>query len=106
MNNYSDQLSNIIKLHKEGNFKASIPILKKILENDNNNTELLKLLSFTELQIGNINESIKIISKAISIKPDIAEYYLIRGFSHMKNEDFKTAIKDFEKSIDLSLIHI
>lgn len=100
MNDYSDQLTNIIKLHKEGNFKASIPILKKFLENDNNNPELLKLLSFTELQVGNINESIKIINKAINIKPDIAEYYLIRGFSHMKNENFITAIKDFEKSIE------
>ena len=100
MNDYSDQLTNIIKLHKDGNFKASIPILKKVLENDNNNTELLKLLSFTELQIGNINESLKTINQAISIKPDVAEYYLIRGFSHMKNEDYKIAIKDFEKAID------
>ena len=100
MNDYSDQLSNIIKLHKEGNFKASIPILKKILENDNDNSELLKLLSFTELQVGNINDSIKTINKAISIKPNIAEYFLIRGFAHMKNEDFKMAIKDFQKSID------
>ena len=100
MKDYSDQLPNIIQLHKEGNFKASIPILRKILENDKNNTELLKILSFSELKIGNINESIKIITKAISIKPDIAEYYLIRGFSHMNNEDFKLAIKDFENSID------
>ena len=68
MNDYSDQLTNIIKLHKEGNFKASIPILKKFLENDNNNPELLKLLSFTELQVGNINESIKIINKTIFLK--------------------------------------
>jgi len=100
MKDYSDQLPKIIQLHKEGNFKASIPILRKILESDKNNTELLKILSFTELKIGNINESIKTITKAISIKPDEAEYYLFRGFSHMNNEDFKLAIKDFEKSID------
>ncbi len=100
MKNYSEQLPNIIQLHKEGNFKASLPILRKILENDKNNTELLKILSFTELKIGNINESIKIITKAISIKPEEAEYYLIRGFSHMNNKDFNLAIKDFEKSID------
>ena len=55
MKNYSDQLTNVIQLHREGNFKSSIPILKKILENDKNNTELLKILSFAELQIGNIN---------------------------------------------------
>ena len=100
MKDYSDQITSIIQQHKEGNFKASLPILKKILENDKNNTEVLKILSFAELKIGNINESIKIITKAISIKPDKAEYYLIRGFSHMNNDDFKLAIKDFKKSID------
>ena len=99
MNDYSDQLSNIILLHKDGKFKESIPLLKKILKNNKNNTELLKISSFTELQVGNINESIKIINKAISIKPDVAEYYLIRGFSFMKNQDYFSALKDFEEVI-------
>ncbi len=99
MNDYSDQLSNIIQLHKDGKFKESIPLLKKILKNNNNNTELLKISSFTELQVGNIDTSIKIINKAISIKPDVAEYYLIRGFSFMKNQDYFSALKDFEEVI-------
>ena len=41
MNDYSVKLSNIIKLHKEGNFKASIPILKKEVAIISSHTKML-----------------------------------------------------------------
>ena len=102
MNKYSNQISKIIQFHEKGKYLESKPLILEILRNDNNNVNFLKLLSFTELQIGNTNESIKVINKAISINKDIAEFYLIRGFSHMKNLDYEIALKDFEKSIHLN----
>jgi len=101
MNEISSKLSKIIKFHKEGKFLASKPLILEVLEKDKKNIELLKLLSFTELQIGNINDSIKIISKAIDLKDDVAEFYLIRGYSYMNNRDNKLALIDFKKAINI-----
>ena len=102
MKNISTILSQIIKLHKEGNFLKSRPLILEILKKNKKSIEYLKLLSITELQIGNINESIKVISEAIKLDKNIAEFYLIRGYSYMKNLDYQAALIDFEKSIDLN----
>ena len=63
MNQLSSILSKIIQLHNEGNFLKSKPLILEILKKDKNNPEFLKLLSFTELQVGNLKEAIRIINK-------------------------------------------
>ena len=102
MNQLSSTLSKIIQFHNDGSFLESKPLILEILKKDKNNPEFLKLLSFTELQIGNLDESIRIINKAIDLKKENAEFYLIRGFAYMRNLDYKLAITDFEKTININ----
>ena len=102
MNQFSSTLSKIIQFHKEGNFSKSKPLILEILKKDKNNPEFLKLLSFTELQIGNLKESIRIINKAIDLRRENEEFYLIRGYAHMRNLDYQLAIRDFEKTININ----
>lgn len=102
MNEISSILTKILQFHHEGKFLESRPYILSILEKDKKNVELLKLLSFTELQIGNINESIKIISNAIDLKDNVADFYLLRGFSYMKKKDYQLALIDLKKSININ----
>ena len=102
MNVNPSLLSKIIQLHKDGNFLKSKSLILEILKKDKNNPEILKLLSFTELQIGNTDESIRIINKAINFKKENAELYLLRGYANMKKLDYQFAITDFEKTININ----
>ena len=102
MNQFSSTLSKIIEFHNEGNFLKSKPLILEILKKDKNNPDVLKLLSFTELQIGNLKESIRIINKAIDLRKENEEFYLIRGYAHMRNLDYQLAIRDFEKTININ----
>ena len=38
--------------------------------------------------------------KALALKPDMAQAYLISGSAHYKNSEHKQAIDDFQKAID------
>lgn len=102
MRNNLNEINEVIKLHKSGEFEKANLLLFKILKENKNNSEIYKLIAVTELQLGNNDKAIMNINKAIQLNDKSAEYFLIRGFSNMKLKNYKVAIEDFEKCIEIN----
>ena len=99
-NNIND-ITEVIKFHKSGEFEKAKKLLSNILKKNQKNSEIYKLMSVTEIQLGNLESSIKNINSAIDLNKNSAEYFLIRGFTFMKLKNHKKAIDDFEKSLKI-----
>jgi tetratricopeptide (TPR) repeat protein len=50
---------------------------------------------------GNLDEAISLYSKAISLKPDSADLYFVRGRAYKMKDQYDSAISDLSKAISL-----
>lgn len=59
---------------------------------------------YTKYTEGNYSGAITDFTKALELKPDIADAYFLRAVSKNETKDFEGAVSDFSKSIELNLI--
>ncbi len=57
--------------------------------------------AYEHLRAGNYRQAIEDYDKAILLSPEIADYYLYRGYCHEQLEEFGQAIEDYTKAIGL-----
>jgi tetratricopeptide (TPR) repeat protein len=50
---------------------------------------------------GDLDEAIRLYSKAIAVKTDSADLYFVRGRAYRQKDQYDAAIKDFDKAIAL-----
>jgi tetratricopeptide (TPR) repeat protein len=76
--------------------------LREISENYSNSPIFYKIKGITEYYIGNYYDSIKDLSKAISLYGFDADLFYYRALCHMALNDDKDAEKDFDTAINLN----
>ena len=74
-------LSLAIENHKKNNFELAESLYNKILKIDANQFQTLFLLGSLYLQTKNFTDAIKLLEKAIKIKPNHADSYHNLGFA-------------------------
>lgn len=68
-------LNEAFALHQDGNLVEAQALYKTIIEQDNTHANAFFLLGLTFLQQDDYSQSVRFISSAISVNPDVAEYY-------------------------------
>jgi len=107
-----NELSNINEksLNKIEELKKELALIQKNLINVNRDyNKSDKILSAWELyetglelwRDGEYNEAISVLTEAIELNPKY-NYFFVRGRAYMKAEQYRDAIKDFNKTLDLN----
>lgn len=94
-----------------GSPEESVRLLKKVLVLEPDNIAIYNNLGFIYSNMGKHSESIDVFNKSIDLlknskddesKKALGFTYSNRGFAKSKLEDYKGALKDYEKSIELA----
>jgi serine/threonine protein kinase len=86
---YCDKCGNHLTKAREDEFRDKTP-------------EDLRRRAYDLNAVGQFEESIKYSNAAIKKKPDFAEAYLTRGFSHSSLGKYNEALEDFSKTVELT----
>jgi len=95
-----------------GNFKKAEPDYKKVIESDPYNTKVISKAHFwlgdiKRKQYRDFKKAQEYYDKAIALYPKDEDYYITRGFNRvMMSHDFKSALGDFNKAIEINPRHI
>jgi predicted O-linked N-acetylglucosamine transferase (SPINDLY family) len=94
-------LQQAIKLHQDGKILDAEKIYITTIKSEPKNFEALHYLGVIKYQQGSYQESIRLIKKAISIKPDYAEAYGNIAMSYKSLQQFDLAIDSLNKAIEI-----
>ncbi len=70
------------------------------------NTKAIKMRGETRYVLGSFQAAMSDIEKAIQMKKDYAEAYLIRGLCYASMKNKKKACNDFQRALDLGLMEV
>ncbi len=96
----SEALRKAIQYHQTGNLIEAEKIYKDILAIDDNNFYALNYLGALYCQIGNYDNAINYINKALQIYPDAHAYYNL-GLAYQGKKFFDKAISSYKKALNL-----
>ena len=89
------------KCIEEKDFLKAENILKDVLEKNPNDASALDLLGNIYFMKGDIQKSLELYNKAISIAPKYAHTYYDRGSLYLNLENYDKALKDMYKAVEL-----
>jgi hypothetical protein len=93
-----DLLSRAIALHRAGNLIDAETHYRKLLSSNPKHPHALTLLGTIHAQRGDLEEGIRLMTKAITVKPDHSEAYFNRALSLQNLGRYEDALKDFDKA--------
>tara|TARA_B100000214_G_C23922518_1_gene606774 strand:+ start:135 stop:1307 length:1173 start_codon:yes stop_codon:yes gene_type:complete len=93
-------INEVIKLYKTGNLKKAKEEIDRLLEKDEN-SEFLNIKGIILRANGELRESLISYNRAISINSSEATYFNNRGNLYRELENYKKALNDFNKALDL-----
>ena len=89
---------------KEGKYEEAIAKFQECLEldelNAGYNSTLLLNIAIAQVKLGNNDEAMRALNRAIKFNPKYAKAYVKRGEVYMLLEDYKEAVKDFSEASD------
>ncbi|MGB8227090.1 MAG: tetratricopeptide repeat protein [Sedimentisphaerales bacterium] len=83
-----------------GDYKSAMKYYSQLTVQDKNDASLWLSMAQAALGADLPRQAIIYSKKALTLKPDMAQAYLISGSAHYKNSEYKQAIDDFRKAID------
>ena len=90
----SDNVSTANSYLMNGNYEGAIRELSKCLSSNDKDPQLYFLQGCCNLELGRVDEAIKLLTVAIEKGKDDAFVYLKRGVAHFQAEDFNKAMED------------
>ncbi|MEO1288854.1 MAG: tetratricopeptide repeat protein, partial [Chloroflexota bacterium] len=95
------QLTEAVWHHEQQQYDIALPILEKLYEEQPKHSNILAYLASIYANIGQSERSIEISKEFINLYPDDAEVYNTRGYAHYMLAQYKEAIRDFDKCLEL-----
>ena len=95
-------LESAIAYHRQKRFSEAELIYRIILKENPENSDVLNFLGIIANQKGCNEEALELINKAISVRPDVASYYLNRGNILRDLNKLEEAIKNYDQSININ----
>jgi tetratricopeptide (TPR) repeat protein len=89
------------KAIKGEHFAEAIPFLMKLVANDSSNSETLFNLALAKYNTGDYKGCVKYSTRGIAVDSAYAAHHFRRGVCHAELEDFQSAIRDYNKAIEL-----
>lgn len=110
LENYDESLTlfeDANKQKEEEEYQQAINLYRKCLERDPMNAKLNAhvLLRITECQerLGNSNDALKDLSKALKYRPRYPDARLKRGEIYLSMQKYEEAIEDLQEAMDLAV---
>lgn len=91
------------QLKREGKFKEAKEQLIKALALDPKNTSTYITFAQVEEELGNLDESIKLLKQAQTIEVDNIDIYDSLGTAYSKKRDYQAAVATYKKALALDL---
>lgn len=85
---------------KMNKFEDARGVLRKVVDSDMENLAALLRLAKLELAYKNYKEATKYINRAISIKPEMAEAWFVKGYINEEQQDTSAAISNYQEAIN------
>ena len=84
-----NEISNILKIIRSGNIDKAFHLAKTLYLKNENNLDVVKLLAYTYIQIGNFERVVEVLQKAYKNKDDQKDfdYYNNMAYSMSQLED-------------------
>ena len=99
---FSDKLSEAVRLHQQGDREKARRIYLRLLGNDPQNSDALHLLGVIAYQEKRFEEAQSLISRAIRLTPEQASYFSNLGNAYRANNCLSQAAGCYQKAIDLN----
>src|ERR1700687_5711513 len=90
-----------LTLHKQGKLSEAATIYKEILRDDENHFDAIHLLGVVSLQTGNFHNAVELLSRAITLNPNVAGVHSNCGTALASLKRLNEAILSFDKAIAL-----
>ena len=99
-----NEISNILKIIRSGNIDKAFQQAKTLYLKNENNLDVVKLLAYTYIQIGNFERVVEVLQKAYKNKDDQKDfdYYNNMAYSMSQLEDYELSIQHVEEAIKLN----
>ena len=95
-------LEEIVELHKQGKLEEAEQRYRELLTFNPDDPETLHLLGMVRRQRGDLVEGIRLVSRAIELAPDRANYYGTLAGMEFHGRLFDRAREHFEKAVELN----
>ncbi len=98
-------LDKALALHKKGKIQEAIDLYSKLVEKNDDNSQILFLIGTAYVQISAIQKGINYLKKSLALKPDNASAHsnLGNAYKYLKQHD--EAISCYDKAIQLNPNH-
>ncbi len=100
-NNFDKEKKKILNLVKEKKFLEVIKDGSKLLQQKPDDSEIIRILGITSINIQNFNEAEKYFNQLLLIEKSADNYYTL-GNIQKKIKNYKSAINSFEEAIKLN----
>jgi len=94
-------VTEVRRMHRDQQWRESIPILNRLISAQPNNAELFALRSHAYSHLELPTEALADAQRAVQLAPKSAEAYLRRGEAKHGDQRFVEAVADYDKSIDI-----
>ena len=101
MDKFSKLALEAVEYQRKGKLVEAKKIYKQLLNTQEKNPQILRLLGTIEYQLKNYLKSIEYLNKSIEINPNESETYSNRGMVNVKLNNIEQAIEDYEKAANL-----
>ena len=95
-------LEDILELHKQGKLEEAESRYRELLTFNPDDPETLHLLGIVRRQRGDIIEAMRMVSRAIELAPDRANYYGSLAGMELHARLYDRAREHFEKAVELN----
>jgi len=92
-------LQHAVALHKSGRLADAAAEYRKLLDVSPQDPRLLSGLGGVVLQMGGIDDSIKLLVRSLEIDPDQAAAFFNLGIAHTRKKQFKRALASYDRAI-------
>ena len=90
-----------IEHHRAGRLREAEAIYRRVLQEQPRNAEALHLLGVVAYQSGHVDDSIRLISQAIAVAPDRAQFHANLGLAFAAAGRYDRAVAAFERALSL-----
>lgn len=92
-----------VYLEKKGDYRGSVETLKEVIKKDEKHTSALNFLGYLYAERGeNLEEAVRLIKKALELKPDDGFYLDSLGWVYFQKEEYPLALKTLLKANELA----
>lgn len=81
---------------KAGNWSRAVSLFQGAVKKDNDDYKSFNMLGYSLRNVGRYEAAILAYNRALSIKPDYAPALEYRGMAHLKANNLKAAMADYE----------